>query len=104
MPGWEENIGWLFRFAGTAPAGGGVPARVGSRFGSPGRWWSCHEAVVAGIVPYGAMGVLSRGSYGVRPEPGERPASRFVLVSVLRGQRPWLSVQSGGWAPKGTDI
>lgn len=32
------------------------------------------------------------------------PAFRFVLVSVLRGQCPWLSVRSGGWEPAGTDI
>ena len=31
------------------------------------------------------------------------PAFRFVLVSVLRGQCPWLSVRSGGWEPAGTD-
>ncbi len=55
-----------------------------ARFGSTGRWWSCGEAVVAGIVPCGAIGVLSRGPCGVRPEPGEGPAFRFVLVSVLR--------------------
>ena len=29
---------------------------------------------------------------------------RFVLVSVLRGQCPWLSARSGGWEPAGTDI
>jgi len=32
------------------------------------------------------------------------PAFRFVLVSVLRGQCPWLSVRSGGWEPAGTDV
>jgi len=31
-------------------------------------------------------------------------AFRFVLVSVLRGQCPWLSVRSGGWEPASTDI
>lgn len=31
------------------------------------------------------------------------PVFRFVLVSVLRGQCPWLSVRSGGWEPAGTD-
>jgi hypothetical protein len=31
-------------------------------------------------------------------------AFRFALVSVLRGQCPWLSVRPGGWEPAGTDI
>jgi hypothetical protein len=37
-------------------------------------------------------------------EQGAGPAFRFVLVSVLREQCPWLSVRSGGWEPAGTDI
>ena len=35
---------------------------------------------------------------------GERPVLKFVLVSVLGGQCPWLSVRSGGWEPAGTDV
>ncbi len=56
---------------------------------------------MAGVLPCGAIGVLSRGPCGVRPELGEGPAFRFVLVSLLRGRCPWLSVRSSGWEPAG---
>lgn len=58
MSGSEENIGGLFRIAGPAPVGDGVPARACSRPGGPGGWWSCDEAP-PGIVPWGAFDVLS---------------------------------------------
>jgi hypothetical protein len=51
---------------------------------------------------------LDRGRAGpglVRVGSAEAvPALRFVLVSLLGGQCPWLSVRSGDWEPVGTDI
>ena len=43
-------------------------------------------------------------SWPVQSVPRERHVYRFVLVSVLRGQCPWLSVRSGGWEATGTGI
>jgi hypothetical protein len=37
----------------------------------------------------------------MRPEPDEGPIFRFVLVSMVRGRCPWLSVRVGGWEPTG---
>jgi hypothetical protein len=48
--------------------------------------------------------VLPGGPGGVRPEPGDRPAFRSVLVNALRGRCPWLSVRQGGQEPAGTNI
>src|ERR1700730_5345982 len=63
------------------PAGEQVAATGASR------WWSCDEAVVAGIVPCGlsVCCLVARAACG---RSRERHAYRFVLVSVLRGQRP----------------
>jgi hypothetical protein len=87
---------------GNGASGGGVPARACSR--SAARVAGGAATRHGGIVPCGAFGVLCRGPCGVRPEPGAGPAFRFVLVSVLRGPCPRLSVLSGGWEPAGTDI
>ena len=35
--------------------------------------------------------MLPGGPGDVRPEPGDRPAFRSVLVNALRGRCPWLS-------------
>jgi hypothetical protein len=99
---WRRNVGGPFRVAGMAPAGAAcllVPA-AGRQ---PGSLVELRRGT-GGIVPCGAFGVLCRGPCGVRPEPGAGPAFRFVLVSVLRGPCPRLSVLSGGWEPAGTDI
>jgi hypothetical protein len=54
----------------------------------------------AGIVPFGDFGLpVARH----RPGPDERSAFGFVLVSVVRGRCPWLSVRVGRWEPAGTD-
>ena len=45
-----------------------------------------------GIVPCGAFGNTVTWPVRRAAEPGEGPVFRFVLVSVLRGQCPWLSV------------
>ena len=49
------------------------------------------------------IGGLSRGPLRCAAELGEGQTLRFMLVSVLRGQCPWLSVRSGGRKPVGTD-
>jgi hypothetical protein len=64
--GLAENIGGLFRLAGTASAGAWRACSCLQPVGSPGRWWSCDEARRA-LCPVGLSGVLSRGLSGVRP-------------------------------------
>jgi hypothetical protein len=58
----------------------------------------------AGIVPCGAFRSAVAWPLRCAAEPGAVPAFRFVLVSVLRGLCPWLSVRVGGWEPASTDI
>jgi hypothetical protein len=68
--------------------------------GSRDSWWSCDE-VSAGVVQCGAFRCAVPWPVRCAAEPGAVPAFRFVLVSVLRGQCPWLSVRSAGLGARG---
>lgn len=63
-----------------------------------------HQEPPAGIVPCEAFSAPSRDPCGMRLKPGEGHAFRFVLVSVLFGQCPRLSVRPGGRETASTDI
>jgi hypothetical protein len=94
------------RVDACGPGRRGQPALMASRRGGP-----CLRAPAAGSAARVASGAATRrwwrrcAVWGYRcavpwsvrrlAGAGRGPAFRFVLVSVLRGQCPWLSVRSG---------
>ncbi len=95
MPGTQEDMAGR-RLQASCAVASAVPRLAGR---------------AAGAGYFGALDAareLDRGRAGpglVRVgSAAAEPAFRFVLVSVLGGQCPWLSVRSGDWEPVGTDI